>query len=58
MSEVIDITKRRFVGTRETLIYGIANSGQVMTASLITGYLTYFYVMNCQVKCATSCRNT
>ncbi len=44
MSEVIDITKRRFVGTRETLIYGIANSGQVMTASLITGYLTYFYV--------------
>lgn len=44
MSEVIEITKRRFVGTRETLVYGIANSGQVMTASLITGYLTYFYV--------------
>ncbi|NLP48570.1 MAG: hypothetical protein GX345_06470 [Clostridiales bacterium] len=35
---------RRYVGTKESLAFGIANGGQVMSFSLITSYLTYFFV--------------
>ncbi len=37
-------TGRRYVGTKETLAFGVANGGQVMSFSLITSYLTYFFV--------------
>lgn len=37
-------SNRRYVGTKENLVFGVANGGQVMSFTLITSYLTYFYV--------------
>lgn len=34
----------KYISTRENLIYGISNGGQVFSYSLITSYLMYFYV--------------
>lgn len=36
--------QKRYVGVKETLIYGIANSGQTMSYTFLTSYLTYFFV--------------
>ena len=44
MSSSSLVTDRRYVGTKETLAFGVANGGQVMSFSLITSYLTYFFV--------------
>lgn len=37
-------TSRRFVGTKENLIFGIANGGQCLSYSLLVSYITYFFV--------------
>ncbi len=44
MEKTIVNTNRRFVGIKESTIFGVANGGQVMSFTLITSYLTYFYV--------------
>ena len=44
MGQGIIDSNRRYVGTKENLVFGIANGGQVMSFTLITSYLTYFYV--------------
>jgi sugar (glycoside-pentoside-hexuronide) transporter len=44
MGQSLIDSNRRYVGTKETFFFGIANGGQVMSFSLITSYLTYFYV--------------
>lgn len=36
--------QKRYVGVRETLIYGIANGGQCMSYTFLSSYLTYFFV--------------
>lgn len=44
MGQAVIDTNRRYVGIKENVIFGVANGGQVMSFSLITSYLTYFYV--------------
>lgn len=39
-----DTQMRRYVGTKENVIYGIANGGQVMGYGFLTSYLTYFFI--------------
>lgn len=36
--------QKRYVGVKETLIYGIANGGQCMSYTFLSSYLTYFFV--------------
>jgi len=50
MAEENTKTMRRYVGTKETLIYGIANGGQVLSISLATSYITYFFVNVFHIK--------
>ena len=37
-------SNRRYVGTKENVIYGIANGGQCLSYSFLTAYITYFFV--------------
>lgn len=37
-------TDRTYVGVKETLIFGVANGGQSFGYSLLTSYLTYFFI--------------
>ena len=37
-------SSRRYVSTKESIIFGIANGGQVLGMSFVAGYLTYFFV--------------
>ena len=41
---------------KETLIYGIANGGQVFGYSLVTSYLMYFYSECFSSKCKNNIR--
>lgn len=36
--------QKRYVGVKETLIYGIANGGQTMSYTFMASYLSYFFV--------------
>lgn len=44
MEQRIIDSSRRYVGTKENVIFGIANGGQCLSFSVLTSYLTYFYV--------------
>jgi len=35
---------RRYVGTKESVLYGIANGGQVLGIGFVADYITYFFV--------------
>lgn len=37
-------SQRRYVGVKESTIYGIANGGQTMSYNLVNGQLNYFFV--------------
>ena len=38
------LQNRRFVGIKETLIYGFANGGQCMSYTFMSSWLVYFFV--------------
>ena len=40
--EQTELKERRYVGVRETLIYGVANGGQVIGYNLVRMQLTFF----------------
>ena len=42
--EQTELKERRYVGVRETLIYGVANGGQVIGYNLVRMQLTFFLV--------------
>jgi sugar (glycoside-pentoside-hexuronide) transporter len=44
MDQVITDLNRRYVGTKENILFGVANGGQIMSFTILTSYLTYFYV--------------
>ena len=44
MSSLITEKEKRYVGVRETALYGVANGGQVIGYNLIRMQLTFFYV--------------
>jgi len=37
-------SSRRYIGTKESVLYGIANGGQCLGYSFLTSYITYFFV--------------
>ncbi|MDD6012402.1 MAG: MFS transporter [Oscillospiraceae bacterium] len=39
-----DVTEKRYVGVKETLVYGIANGGQCIGYNMVRGQLTFFLV--------------
>ena len=42
--EQTELKERRYVGVRETLIYGVTNGGQVIGYNLVRMQLTFFRV--------------
>lgn len=47
MSE--NIKEKRYVGIKETVLYGVANGGQCMGYNLVRGQLTFFLVTVCRI---------
>ena len=44
MAAEVKLEEKRYVGIKETLIYGVANGGQVMGYNIFTTYLSLFFV--------------
>lgn len=44
MDNASTLQNRRFVGVKETLIYGFANGGQCMSYTFMSSWLVYFFV--------------
>lgn len=47
-----NITSKRYVGLKETILYGVANGGQVIGYNLIRSQLTFFLVTVCRIPAA------
>ncbi|MCQ2480924.1 MAG: glycoside-pentoside-hexuronide (GPH):cation symporter [Clostridia bacterium] len=45
-------TERRYVGTKETILYGVANGGQCIGYNLVRAQLTFFLVTVCRIPAA------
>lgn len=45
-------TSRRYVGLKETVLYGVANGGQCMGYNLVRMQLTFFFVTVCRIPAA------
>lgn len=45
-------TERRYVGLKETIIYGVANGGQCIGYNLVRAQLTFFLVTVCRIPAA------
>ena len=50
MSE--SVKEKRYVGLKETVLYGVANGGQCMGYNLVRGQLTFFLVTVCRIPAA------